>query len=99
MNERFCDVHFRQLIAEPIGTVERVYAHFGIELSSEARRAMQLWLDDPANRSPKGRHTLADLRIGRDSNRPGIRRLHGALRCRTRARELMSAADNEEAAT
>ena len=59
MNERFCDVHFRKLIAEPMGTVEHVYAHFGIELRSEARRAMQLWLDDPANRSPKGRHTLA----------------------------------------
>lgn len=58
--ERFCDVHFRELIADPIGAVERVYAHFDIGLSDDARRAMQRWLDDPANHTPKGRHTLDD---------------------------------------
>ena len=60
MNERFCDVHFRQLVSDPIGTVERVYAHFGLALSSEARQAMQAWLRDPANHTPKGRHVLSD---------------------------------------
>ena len=60
MNERFYDVHFRQMIADPIGTVEKVYAHFGIGLSDEARDAMQRWLDDPASRTPKGKHALAD---------------------------------------
>jgi len=60
MNERFCDVHFLHLICDPIGTVERIYAHFGIVLREDARRAMQRWLDDPANRTPKGRHALAD---------------------------------------
>ena len=60
MNERFCDVHFRQLVSDPIGTVERVYAHFGLALSSEARQAMQAWLRDPANHTPKGRHVLSE---------------------------------------
>ena len=59
MNERFCDVHFRQLTADPIGTVERIYAHFSLGLSDTARHAMRQWLDDPANRTPKGQHTLA----------------------------------------
>ena len=60
MNERFCDVHFRELIANPIATVERVYAHFGISFGDEARAAMQDWLNDPVNRNPKGHHTLAE---------------------------------------
>jgi hypothetical protein len=60
VNQHFIDVHFQQLVADPIGTVERIYAHFGIELAAEARRAMQAWLDDPASRTPKGHHTLAE---------------------------------------
>lgn len=60
MSERFCDVHFRQLVSDPIGTVERVYAHFDLALSSEARHAMQVWLRDPANHTPKGRHVLSE---------------------------------------
>jgi hypothetical protein len=59
LNERFCDVQFRQLIADPIGTVERVYTHFGIDLRDEARQAMRRWLEDPAHRTPLGRHSLA----------------------------------------
>jgi Sulfotransferase family len=60
MNERFCDVHFQQLICNPIATVESLYAHFRIELSGQAREAMRRWLDDPVNHTPKGRHMLAD---------------------------------------
>jgi Sulfotransferase family len=60
IDERFCDVHFRQLVADPIGTVEHIYAHFGISLTGEARRAMQAWLADPASRTSKGRHALAE---------------------------------------
>jgi hypothetical protein len=44
MNARFCGVQFRHLIADPIGTVERIYAHFNIDLTSETRRAMRKWL-------------------------------------------------------
>jgi hypothetical protein len=60
MNERFCDVQFRQLVSDPIGTVGRIYAHFGITPSEAAGQAMRRWLDDPFNHTPKGRHTLAD---------------------------------------
>jgi hypothetical protein len=59
VNERFCDVHFRDLVTDPIGTVERIYSHFGLHLAGGARQAMQAWLADPASRTPKGQHTLA----------------------------------------
>ena len=60
VNQHFCDVHFLQMITDPLGTVERIYAQFGITLSVEARGAMQAWLEDPASRTPKGRHALGD---------------------------------------
>jgi len=48
MTQRFCDVHFRDLVTDPIRTVERVYTYFGLQLSRDAREAMQRWLADPA---------------------------------------------------
>jgi hypothetical protein len=60
LNSRVFDVHFRALIADPIGTVARLYAHFGLPLTDRARDAMQRWLNDPASRMPKGHRTLAD---------------------------------------
>jgi Sulfotransferase family len=59
LNRRIFDVHFRALIADPMGTVARLYAHFGLPLTDQAREAMQRWLDDPASRTPRGQHTLA----------------------------------------
>jgi hypothetical protein len=58
MTQRFCDVHFRDLVTDPIRTVEKVYAYFGMPLTSEARGAMERWLADPASHTPKGRHVL-----------------------------------------
>jgi Sulfotransferase family len=60
VNQHFCDVHFRRMVSDPIGTVEGIYARFGMSLSDEARRAMLAWLADPASRTPKGRHELAE---------------------------------------
>jgi hypothetical protein len=59
IDRHFFDVHFRHMIADPIGTVARIYERFGIELSDDARGAMKQWLDDPASRSPKGQHAPA----------------------------------------
>jgi hypothetical protein len=60
MARSFFDVHFRDLVTDPIRTVEKVYAWFGLPLSGDARRAMQRWLSDPASHAPKGRHALND---------------------------------------
>lgn len=59
LNPRVFDVHFRALIVDPMGTVARLYAHFGLPLTDQARDAMQRWLNDSATRTPRGKHTLA----------------------------------------
>lgn len=58
--QQFFDVHFRTMIADPIGTVAGIYAHYDTVLTDAARAAMQRWLDDPASHAPKGKHALAD---------------------------------------
>ncbi|MBD2899300.1 hypothetical protein amrb99_82830 [Actinomadura sp. RB99] len=37
---RFADVHYDDFVRDPIGTVEGVYAHFGLPFTGEARTAM-----------------------------------------------------------
>jgi hypothetical protein len=51
-DERFYDLQFRDLVADPVAEVARVYEHFGDRLSAEAERAMRTHL--AAN--PQGRH-------------------------------------------
>jgi hypothetical protein len=41
--ERFLDVHHRQLIADPMGTVERVYEHLGHELTGSVAADIAEW--------------------------------------------------------
>ena len=38
--EQFIDIDYRDFVADSIGTVEKVYAQFGLEFSDEARRAV-----------------------------------------------------------
>lgn len=47
--ERFLDVYHRELNADPMGTLERIYAFLGLELRPEVRRALIDW--QKANRS------------------------------------------------
>jgi Sulfotransferase family len=39
--ERFFDIHYHDLIADPIGTIRRIYTHFGLQLTAEAERRMR----------------------------------------------------------
>lgn len=59
---QFFDVDYHELIADPLGTVESVYRHFGLTLTDEARKAMA---DSHAEsqtgpRAPKHKYSLAD---------------------------------------
>jgi hypothetical protein len=47
--DRFLDVHHRELNADPMGTLERVYAFLGLELRPDVRQALRDW--QQANRS------------------------------------------------
>jgi hypothetical protein len=49
---RFADVYFQDLVADPVGTVERAYARLGLEFDERARQGMSEW----AQANPRGRH-------------------------------------------
>jgi hypothetical protein len=60
---RFVDVQYEDFTADPIGTVESVYARFGLALSSEARSAMATVQADSRSgaRRPSHSYSLADF--------------------------------------
>ena len=59
---QFYDVDYRQLIADPIGTVADIYRKFEIPLTDEARRAMEESHNESQTgaRAPKHTYSLAD---------------------------------------
>jgi hypothetical protein len=50
--ERFADIHFSDLNADPVGTVERAYDQLGLVLDEDGRRHMARW----AAQNPRGAH-------------------------------------------
>ena len=50
--ERFFDLHFREVLADPVGAVERALRQFGLPLSDAGRAAMRAW----TLAHPQGRH-------------------------------------------
>lgn len=61
-NDRFYDLHYRELVTDPVPAVDGIYAHFGETLSPEAKSRMHSHLAA----HPKGKHgahayTLADF--------------------------------------
>jgi hypothetical protein len=65
---RFFDLHFREVEADPLGAVKRLYDHFGFALSPEAESAMRAWV--AANpRGSHGAHRYDAARFGLDEER------------------------------
>jgi hypothetical protein len=61
--ERFLDVHHRHLIAEPMGTMRRIYEFLGLELRPQVEQALLDWQD--ANRSgAHGTHRYTPEQFG-----------------------------------
>jgi hypothetical protein len=60
---RFYDVHYDDFVADPIGTVEAVYTHFGLPLSDEARESMKALHTESrtGGRKPAHRYQLSDF--------------------------------------
>lgn len=56
--ERFADVVFTDLNADPVGTVESAYQRLGLSLSDEAHRAMERWAAENP-RGGRGAHEYA----------------------------------------
>ena len=60
---QFFDVAYDDLVADPLGTVKRVYEAFGLSLSDAAAEAMRAVIpsDGPGTGRPEHRYTLADF--------------------------------------
>ena len=65
---QFCDVDYATLIRDPIGTVANIYRHFGIELSDDARAAIERTDEESKQgpRAPKHEYALADYGLTTD---------------------------------
>ena len=65
---QFCDVDYFDLIREPIRTVENIYAHFGIEMTDDARAAIGRTDEESKQgpRAPKHTYALADYGLTED---------------------------------
>ena len=50
--DRFLDVDYRELVRDPLATVEKIYSHFGIEWCPKAAEKMSTFLA----RNPKDKH-------------------------------------------
>lgn len=59
---QFCDVDYRDLIADPLGTVDGIYRHFGLTFTDDARAAVaHTHAESQAGpRAPQHRYDLAD---------------------------------------
>jgi hypothetical protein len=49
---QFLDLNFRDVWADPVAAVRRVYVHFGLALTDEAERRMRRWLEN----NPREKH-------------------------------------------
>lgn len=64
---RFFDVHYRDLVADPLAVAERILAFAGLESSDESRSAMRDWL--ACNRQDKhGGHRYSPDEFGLDTH-------------------------------
>jgi hypothetical protein len=63
---QFFDVDHRGFVADPMGTVRAIYAHFGLELSAGVRERMQAWIAaSPTSKHGEHRYRLEDFGITR----------------------------------
>jgi hypothetical protein len=59
---QFFDLHFREVLGDPVGAVRRMYAHFGLELTEDAERNMRRWhAENPQGKHGEHRYAAADF--------------------------------------
>jgi hypothetical protein len=70
-NDGIIDVHYANLMRDPMGTVRALYTALGDELTPEAEAAMQAWLaDNPQGKFGKHEYRLAEYGLGEEQLRP-----------------------------
>lgn len=74
-HDRLVDVHYADLVADPMATIRRLYADLGDELSDEAAAAMQKWLDDnPQGKFGKHEYALSQYGLSVEELAPRFER-------------------------
>ncbi|WP_420433505.1 sulfotransferase family protein [Candidatus Poriferisocius sp.] len=64
------DLQYAELMDDPVGSVERIYRHFGMELDDLGRRKMQAWMEEnPQDRFGRHRYTLDQFGLDADDLR------------------------------
>jgi hypothetical protein len=65
--DRFLDIHYLDLLRDPMGEIRRVYSHLGLLLSEEASARMHAFLSKhPKDRHGEHRYSLAQFGLDRD---------------------------------
>lgn len=67
-SSRFFDLHFREVVEDPVGAVKRIYAYFDLDLGEEAERRLR----SHQQNNPRGKHgehiyTARDFGLSRES--------------------------------
>jgi len=69
--DRFLDIHYEDLVADPMAQVQRIYAHAGLELTAQAEAQMRRWaVENERDRRPVHAYTLEEFGYTRE----GLRR-------------------------
>ncbi|HID52243.1 MAG TPA: sulfotransferase [Anaerolineae bacterium] len=63
-SSRFYDLHYTDLIADPIASVQAIYRHFGYNLTSEAESKMRRWLAGDRKKRPSTPHHYTMAQFG-----------------------------------
>lgn len=60
--DRILDIHYADLVADPMAAAARIYDHFGYDDTDAARTAMERWLEtDRQGKKPSHRYDLAQF--------------------------------------
>jgi hypothetical protein len=74
-HDRIIDVHYADLMRQPIGTMRKLYAALGDEFTPEAQAGMQAWLDDnPQGKFGRHEYKLAEWGLSPEQVRPMFER-------------------------
>jgi hypothetical protein len=70
---QFADVHYAELLADPLGVVARIYAQFELPFTAEARERMAAFVrDQPADKHGVHRYRLADFALDEATERDRV---------------------------
>ena len=62
VKKQFCDVNFKNLIRDPVGTVRAIYDQFGYEFTDEFERRINEYVENQ-DRSHRVSHSLDELDV------------------------------------